>query len=131
MEEWTKTTFKKKIFDSYLHDYKINTSEFDNYIFGKEKIAILLEDVDNNLFGLFIDSKIMTYRYGRNGQWSRQDVKDPKCFIFSLNSCGRSKEMVKINIKKEESNFSFSLYEKHDKALFSTGIQNDICIMNR
>ena len=66
IEEWSFTKYKEMIFDSEIHNWSKNTSEFDRIIFGKEKLIFLIEDTENNLFGCYIDSKIDKYSYYEN-----------------------------------------------------------------
>ena len=35
IEKWSLTKYKEMIFDTDINDWEKNTSEFDNYIFGK------------------------------------------------------------------------------------------------
>ena len=87
------------------------TSEFDSIIYGKEKLIFIIEDRENNVFGGYINAKIDKYLYYENNEWKGSKISDPNSFIFSLKNNGRSKEMIKIDIKKDQSNLAFTLYK--------------------
>ena len=91
-------------------------------------MIFLIEDTNNNLFGCYINSKIDKYRHQVNGTWKGERIKDQNIFIFTIRNNGRSNEMIKINIKKEDSNWAFTLYEKDNTALFGIGGGHDIGI---
>ena len=128
IEEWSETKYKEMIFDSQIHDWDINTSEFDKIIFGKEKLIILIEDTNNNVFGCYINSKIDKYCY-ENDISKGERITDANSFIFSIKNNGRSNEMIKMEIKKEWSNWAFILFKKEWGLLFDIGGGHDICIM--
>ena len=117
------------IFDSTIHNWNIYTSEFDKIIYGKEKLIFLMEDTNDNIFGGFINSKIDEYRYKENNQWKGKFIEDPNSFIFSMKNKGKSNEMIKMDIKKEENSKAFTLYKKNFFVLFAIGGGIDICIM--
>ena len=50
--------------------------------------------------------------------------------LFTLRNNKRSKEMMKFDIKKEKSSFSFMMADKKKQILFSVG-GNDIIIMKK
>ena len=61
------------------------------------------------------------YRYYNYGWYGRM-ITDPNEFIFSLRNNGRSSEMIKIPIKKENSDWTFSLFKKEREILFRIGL---------
>ena len=129
IEEWSEIKYKEVIFDTSINDWDVFTSEFDRIIFGKEKLVFIIEDTENNVFGCYINSKIDKYQYLENNEVKGSPITDPKAFIFSMRNNGRSKEMIKIPIKKEDSNWAFILYKKEWGILFGIGRGHDICIM--
>ena len=58
IEKWCNLKCSNIVFDSEIHNWKENESEFDTKIFGKEKLTFLIEDNENNLFGAFVSKKI-------------------------------------------------------------------------
>ena len=71
-------------------------------------------------------SKIDNYYCQENGEWKGQRITDPNAFIFSLRNNGRSEEMIKMNIKKEFSDWAFTLYNKEFEVLFSIGDRKSV-----
>ena len=49
IEKWTSLSCNEIIFDSSVDNWGCNTSTFDQQIFGKEKIVILIEDYNFNI----------------------------------------------------------------------------------
>ena len=121
----TKLKIKEIIFDSEIHYWERNTSEFDSKIFGKEKLLFLIEDTNNNLFGGFINSKIDKYIYYEQFKLKGKRIIDSNAFLFSINN----NETMKI--KKEWSGFAFKLYKKEENVLFGFGNGPDISIMKK
>ena len=50
LEQSTKMKCKTIIFDSDINDWSQDTSHFDSIVFGKENIAIVIEDTPKTLF---------------------------------------------------------------------------------
>ena len=95
---------------------------FDSIVIGKEKILILIEDENNNVFGCYINSKIDKNRNVEN-EFSK-GIEDPNCFIFSF----RNNEPTKYGLRKDRKDDTvFLLYEKKDERLFIVG-ERDIFI---
>ena len=59
IELWTEMKIKEKLFDSEENFWLMNESEFDEKIFGKENIIIMIEDFENNVFGCYVQSKFI------------------------------------------------------------------------
>ena len=126
IEELTKMKIKETIFDTNQDNWNQNTSVFDEKIFGKEKIVVVIDDIDQNIFGAFIDSKIDRYWNSEN----KEQMLDSNSFIFSLKSNGRFDYPMKFNIKPKRQTESFYLYQKEMKLLFTIG-NEDICVMKQ
>ena len=116
------------IFDSEVNKWDMYTSEFDNIIYEKEKLMIIIQDTDKNIFGCYINAKIDKYKYLEKDEWMGERITDENSFIFSIINNKRSDKMIKMDIKKEESKFSFTLYEKECEILFTVGRGHDISI---
>ncbi|BFU24504.1 trichohyalin, putative [Entamoeba histolytica] len=116
IEEWTEKRVNNILFDSDKDDWKVNTSVFDQRIMNKEHIIIIIEDEEGNKFGGYVNSKIDRVA---------GDIKDSKSFLFSLESNGRMKGMMKFDIKEPQ--FAFYLYTQSDYSLFEFG-RGDIAV---
>ena len=123
LEEWSFTKYEQMIFDSSIHCWNENSSEFDSIIFNKEKLMFFIEDTNDNLFGCYINSKINRCKYKKGS-----GIRDENAFIFSIKNNGKSDEMIKMDIKKELSDSAFTLYTKESDKLFEIGRGCDICI---
>ena len=66
------------LFDSEICNWKMDTSTFDKHLFNKENIVLMIEDNENNLFGLFIESKLNSIRYETNGSWKGRNQSLPR-----------------------------------------------------
>ena len=128
LEEWIGLKYKEVIFDSDISEWRQGKSVFDKRIFGKDKMAFIIEDSEHNKFGCFINSVIDQYRYVEDGKWKGERISDEKAFIFTLRSNGRVDGMKKYDIKPEEKQNAFVLYKNNWGILFSVGGGNDICI---
>ena len=126
IEEMTEMKIEETIFDTNKDNWNQNTSVFDEKIFGKEKLVFVIEDIDRNIFGAFIDSKIDRYWNSEN----KDQMLDSNAFICSLQSSGRFDYPMKFNIKPKRQTESFYLYQKEMKLLFTIG-NEDICVMKQ
>ncbi|BFU24708.1 trichohyalin, putative [Entamoeba histolytica] len=115
IEELTEKRISNILFDSDKDDWKINTSVFEERIWNKEHIIIIIEDEDGNKFGGYVNSKI-----DKVDDW----IYDSKSFVFSLESNGRMKGMKKFDIKEPQ--YAFYLYNQSDDYLFAFGYGSDI-----
>ncbi|BFU19799.1 trichohyalin, putative [Entamoeba histolytica] len=117
IEEWTERRITNVIFDSDIDNWNINTSVFGQRIKGKEHLIIIIEDSRGNKFGGYVNSKI-----DKVGQW----IYDSKSFVFSLESKGRMKRMMKFDIK--EPGHAFWLDNQSNNYLFAFGWSGDILV---
>ena len=109
------------IFDSNCCDWGIQTSTFDQYIFGKDHFAIVITDEKDNSFGVYISRKVTSIRHKIENKLYGDYVVDPDSFVFSLNN------NVKFNIKQKFVDKSFIVYQSSFPKLFTIG-DDDICI---
>ncbi|BFU21960.1 trichohyalin, putative [Entamoeba histolytica] len=111
IEEWTEKRINNILFDSDIDNWNIDTSVFDQRIWNKEDIIIIIEDSRGNKFGGYVNSKIDKVE---------SYIYDSKSFLFSLESNGRIKGMKKFDIKYPE--YAFILHNKSDNCLFEFGL---------
>nr|BAN39393.1 hypothetical protein [Entamoeba histolytica] len=117
IEEWTNKKVGNVLFESDVDDWNKNTSVFDQKIKNKEHIMIVIEDEEGNKFGGYVNSKIDEVE---------SCITDQKSFLFSLESKGRMKRMMKFDIK--EPRCAFYLNSQTDDCLFEFGFGHDICV---
>ncbi|BFU26130.1 predicted protein [Entamoeba histolytica] len=110
IEEWTNRKVGNIIFDSDNDNWNKDISVFDQRMMNKEYVIIIIEDEEGNKFGGYVDSKI-----NKVDKW----IYDSKSFLFSLESNGRIKGMMKFDIKHPE--FAFCLYNQSHDYLFEFG----------
>ena len=127
IEKWSLTTYRETIFDSDLHKWKRGNSEFDKIILNNEKLVFLIEDNHGNVFGGYVDAKIDGYQFCEHGEWKGSAIIDPKTFVFSLKSNGRLEGPMKFNIKSEDNDNAFQIFNQENEVLFSFG-KKDIVI---
>ena len=73
--------------------------KFYSEVYNREKLAFIIEDADENIFGTYFNVKIFS---------RSKEIDDPNAFIFSLRSHGRSDKPIKFKIKKGVKFHSFS-----------------------
>ncbi|BFU26225.1 trichohyalin, putative [Entamoeba histolytica] len=117
LEEWTNRKLGNILFDSNKDNWKVNTSVFEERIMNNEHIIIIIDDLEGNKFGGYVNSKI-----DKVGEW----INDSKSFVFSLESNGRLYEMMKFD--NEEPKYAFKIYNQTDNQLFSFGNGWDIVV---
>ncbi|BFU19425.1 trichohyalin, putative [Entamoeba histolytica] len=110
IEEWTEKRISNILFDSDIDDWNIDTSVFEERIINKEHIIIIIEDEDGNKFGGYVNSKI-----DKAGGF----INDSQSFVFSLESNGRMKGMMKFDIIEPQN--AFYLGKQSDDCLFAFG----------
>ncbi|BFU21942.1 trichohyalin, putative [Entamoeba histolytica] len=110
IEEWTNRKISNILFDSDKDDWNKNTSVFDQRIRNKEYIIIIIEDSEGNKFGGYVNEKINEDGYYTN---------DSNSFLFSLESKGRMKGMIKFDIEIPQN--AFCLFNQSDDRLFEFG----------
>ena len=126
IEDWTGLKTQKLIFDSNIDKWDINTSEFDKKIMYRNKLIIMIESENDDLFGVYIDAKITTYKWKEDDEWKGSSITDPKCFVFTLFSNGRI-AATKFEMIKGCETKAFTLFKKDFSLLFTVG-DNDIAV---
>ena len=96
IEKWTKLKMKEIIFDSKIHNWKEDESNFDSKILNKSNLLFLI-DFEGIKFGGFISSKI-----DKIDEW----IKDDHAFIFTF----KDNKPMKFDIKKDKKDKVFYLY---------------------
>ncbi|BFU26111.1 trichohyalin, putative [Entamoeba histolytica] len=117
IEEWTNRKVGNILFDSDVDDWKEDILIFDKRIINKEHIIILIEDEDGNKFGGYVNEKI-----DKVDDW----IYDSNAFVFSLESNGIMKRMMKFDIKQPQN--AFKLYNQSHDCLFKFGYGCDILV---
>ena len=74
IERWTNKKIISIVFDSDINNWN-SGREFSEYIIGKSNLLFMIDDVENNRFGGYINSRITN---------SDIYINDPDAFIFSL-----------------------------------------------
>ena len=90
---------KEIVFDSNIHNWKKDESEFDDLILNKQNLLFLIETDDNIKFGGFISSKIDGYY---------NYISDENAFVFTF----KDNNPMKFDIEKDKKDQAFFLYEK-------------------
>ncbi|BFU24553.1 TLD, putative [Entamoeba histolytica] len=116
IEKWTNRKVGNILFDSDIDDWNKNTSVFDQRIMNKEHIIIIIEDEEGNKFGGYVNEKIDEV----DGY-----INDSKSFVFSLESNGRMKGMMKFDIKQPQ--HAFWLDNQSYDWLFAFGLGGYFC----
>ncbi|BFU21855.1 trichohyalin, putative [Entamoeba histolytica] len=116
IEEWTEKRINNILFDSDKDDWKEGTSVFEERIWNKEHIIIIIEDEEGNKFGGYVSEKI-----DKIDEW----LYDSHSFVFSLESKGRLERMMKFDIKEPRN--AFCLFNQTTNCLFAFG-GNDIFV---
>ena len=94
---------------------KKNTSLFDDKLYGRSNVLILIQEEDNkNIFGGYIDTKIFTRDHF---------INDKNAFIFTMNSKRIAQGMKRINCIQPQK--SFVLCSKNKEKLFFFGGHNE------
>ena len=136
LEEWTGLKCKTIIFDSQINRWNQKTSffgghsSFDQIIFGKDQLIILIEDEKDNIFGTYISQEINKYSEDDSAKETINErqkgtICDRKAFVFSVRSNGRFNTMIRFPITQKE--YAFSLFSPSDERLFTVG-ESDICL---
>ena len=116
IEDWTKMTFNKVIFDSKKHSYNQKTSVFDNMMMNKKNITIVIETtIDNQKihFGMCIFKEIdkLFTKVGTS-------IMDENCFVFTFQKNKVNQYCNKINLP-----FAINLYPQDHECLFQLGME--------
>ena len=131
LESLCEMKIQTKLFDSTINKWNEKQSEFDTTINEKEKLSFVIEDVEGNVFGCYINEKIESKRSYKYGKWVGESVCDPNAFIFSLQSNGRLHEPTQFPIKENKKESAFILYDKTSDFLFAVGSGKDILVMKQ
>ena len=94
LEKWTKLSCGNVLFDSYFCDWKTSKS-LNNRIIGKEHLLFVIEDVNNEKFGYYLNSKVANRFYC-------QLPTDKYSFHFNLESNTRLPSPMKFEINDTE-----------------------------
>ena len=113
IENWTKKTIVEPIFNSDIDDWNQHTSSFQNKLMGKSNLLIVIEDMNNNKFGGYLHSQIISMN---------SYINDSNSFLFSLQSNGRLQGMTKFEIT--QSQYAFYMSNQMNHVLFKFG--NDL-----
>ena len=73
LEEWTNRKVSNILFDSDIDNWNKNTSVFEQRIIDKEHIIIIIEDINGNKFGGYVNVKIDNVS---------DFINDPKSFFI-------------------------------------------------
>ena len=90
IENWTHLKMKDVVFDSNIHNWEEDESEFDKLILNKSNLIFLIETDENIKFGGFISSKIDKYY--------PYFISDENAFVFTF----KDNKPMKFNIKKNQ-----------------------------
>ena len=110
--ELTGMKIKETLFDSNINKWSINDSEFDSRIKGHRHVCIVIEDLNNNIFGGYISKEIGIMRYHF----------DSKSFVFSMKRNGKWK-MKKYPLK--EGCYDLEVCLDENDVLFSFGARDE------
>ena len=114
IERWTNKKIKSIVFDSDIDNWN-SGREFSQYIIGKSNLLFMIDDVENNRFGGYINSKITN---------SDIYINDPNAFIFSLKSNRRLNRPMKFQINSPGN--AFISITTHERYIFAFGGGYDI-----
>ena len=128
LQELIEMKYVSTVFDSAICDWKQYSTTLHDRIFEKSRIAIVIEDEDENIFGCFINAQIDQMMYVENDEWFGGNIVDPKAFIFSLQSNGRSTQPLRFEIEESFSQAAFTLYKQSNDIFFQIGL--DITVAN-
>ena len=93
LEEWTSLKCNDILFDSNVDNWSEGTSVFNQRIIGKKQLTFLIEDEDGEIFGYYLNTKVVK----DDEDWQ---VTDSKSFLFNLQSKNnRLKHPMKFEIK--------------------------------
>ena len=112
IEEWTDMKCCEILFDSYRDNWNENTSVFGDKIIGKKELIFIIQDTNNNTFGVYVDTTITH---------SSDYTIDSKAFVFSLRKNGKNDEMKKCIILSKYTDEAFYLENNSSSNLFKFG----------
>ena len=103
------------LFDSEIHEWSVNDSEFGEKLRGKKDVIILIEDHQQNLFGGYIGNQIRISEY----------VKDKTCYVFSLRKNGEYRMKKYL---KNEIGYSYWIGNDLNDYLMAFGLNDEECV---
>ena len=119
LKEWSELNEVEVLFDSRIHSWEKSTSEFGTKVKGKKNVAIIIEDMDGNIFGGYIVEEI-----GEQNVW----VEDFNAFLFSIESNRRIPQPTKYPIKGDKAKHAFLIFDDDFEYLFQFGYGYDIVV---
>ena len=126
LEEWSETKFKEVIFDTEYCDWADGTSTFFERILNKERLLFLIEDINNCIFGGYINNIIDKYFFNQNGWICGEGINDINAFVFSLRSKDQNKIPSKHSIIDKDGRWAFNLFQNQNDNMFVFGRGYDI-----
>ena len=90
LENWTSKKVGEIVFDSNIHRWSQNDSEFDSKLMNKSNLLFIIEEQQGNKFGGYLNTQITS-----TNNWH----SDSNAFLFTLKSPGRNHGMKKFNMK--------------------------------
>ena len=121
LEEWTSLKCAEVLFDSDKDDWNPHKI-LNERIINKKQLLFVIEDEENNKFGGYLNETIDKIGYNKY-------ITDSKAFLFSLQSNGRIKGMMKFEIK--DSSHAFVLSNDGYSPLFWFGYGEDLKIYRK
>ena len=112
LEDWTSLKCGDILFDSDIDNWAINTSEFNDLLFGKKQLTFLIEEEDGEKFGYYLNTEMIE-------RYTKEIQTDRKSFEFNLQSNGRLNGMIKFQIRNI--NAGIWLFGKSDELLITIG----------
>ena len=128
IEEWTNMKFQEIIFDSEYCQWTLGNSTFDNHLFEKEKMIVIFENEDNDVFGGYISMCLdnLDELESEENNFYPLIYFDPNVFLFSLRSNGRLEKPTRFDFKKQEYMPTIAIGTKYESMLISFGIKDII-----
>ena len=123
LEEWTELKCSEIIFDSNVDNWWNHRNPFISKLSNRSQLIIVIEDEEGQKFGGYIKAKIK--KANKKLWWSQNSIEDPNAFVFSLNSNGRLKGMMKFDI--EDPSDAFLLNDTLEDWLFVVGKGENGC----
>ena len=123
IEDWCDLTLQDVIFDSKYDNWDIGTSVFNDKVSGRENLVFIIEDIQNNIFGGFIKSPINSN--------SDNSVYDKNAFLFILRLTTQIHQPIKYQIKEDQCENAFQLFDKDNESLFVFGKECDIKVFKK
>ncbi|ELP87615.1 hypothetical protein EIN_146090 [Entamoeba invadens IP1] len=109
IQKWSFLKIESVIFDSNLDDWSVNSSVFSKKIANKSKVAVIVEDKNGNKFGGVVFNAISGV-----DEWNT----DPRAFLFTLKSNGRTEGMEKYQLLHKYAQYAFHCFTDDYEALF-------------